>query len=135
MEELKTLGSDSEADYQEHQRWMQASKDMAHDQKVASIAAGSTAFRSIYEVTAAGFNADTDETDDLVFWVAAPSEDDVKAVIQDTGAKFCGMVTHAKVADADFTLPAQSMALSSTLLEKASDFRNRDRHVARRSGK
>jgi predicted ATP-dependent serine protease len=45
VERLKALGFDNEADYREHQRVMQASKDLAAMQKAASIAAGSTAFQ------------------------------------------------------------------------------------------
>jgi len=43
-EELKTLGFDSDADYQEHHRVQQASMDLSAKQKADSIAAGSTAF-------------------------------------------------------------------------------------------
>lgn len=82
-----------------------------------------------FEITAAGFDASTDATDDLVFWVAAPTEDLVKKAIMDTGAAFCGEIDHIELVDADFTLPAQEMQLSSMLLQTASDHRNSSRPV------
>lgn len=33
---------------------------------------------TVYEVTAAGFDGSSDETDDLVFWVRARTEDEVR---------------------------------------------------------
>lgn len=83
----------------------------------------------VFEVTAAGFDGATEETDDLVFWVAAFSQDQVEVAIRDTGAKFCGEVLGWSLADAEFFLPGQTMALSSALLEKASEYRNKNRPV------
>jgi len=84
----------------------------------------------VFEVTAAGFDASSDETDDLVFWVAANSAEQVREAIKDTGAVFCGEVLGWSLNDAEFTLPAQAMGLSSALLEKASEHRNANRAVA-----
>lgn len=81
----------------------------------------------VFEVTAAGFDASSDAADDLVYWVAAPSGDSVKAAIQDTGAVFCGNVMGWSMDDVDYTLPAEAVQLSSALLEKASEHRNRNR--------
>ena len=44
----------------------------------------------VYEVTAAGFDGSNDETDHLVYWVGASSEDLVLAAIADTGSTYCG---------------------------------------------
>lgn len=82
---------------------------------------------AVFEVTAAGFDGNSGETDDLVFWVAANSAGQVRDAIKDTGATFCGEVLGWSLSDADFTLPQQAMTLSSALLEKASDCRLRDR--------
>ena len=86
----------------------------------------------LYEVTAAGFDGGSDDTDDHVLWVLAPSAEVVQDAIQDTDATFCGEVVRGPwiTADlADFKLPAQSMQLASALLEKASEHRNRNRPV------
>lgn len=83
-----------------------------------------------YEVTAAGFDASTDETDDCVFWVKAESEMHVIYAIKDTGANYCGEIPSSCLSDVDFTLPSQEMQFSSALLEKASLERNRNRPVA-----
>jgi len=79
---------------------------------------------TVYEVTAAGFEGSSDETDDLVFWVRARTEAEVREAIADTGASFSGMVQSATDADVDFTLPRESLQFASALLEKASDARN-----------
>lgn len=81
----------------------------------------------VYEVTAAGFDGSSDATDDLVFWIAATSAEDVHQAIQGTGAVFGEEVLGCSLNDADFTLPAQAMNLSSALLEKASEHRNQNR--------
>ena len=44
LEKLQALGFDSESDYRDHHRVLEASRDMAARQKADSIAAGSTAF-------------------------------------------------------------------------------------------
>lgn len=84
----------------------------------------------LYEVTAVGFDGGSDDTDDHVLWVLAPSAEVVQDAIQDTGATFCGEVSGKTSSDlADFKLPAQSMQLASALLEKASEHRNQNRQV------
>ena len=80
-----------------------------------------------FEVTAAGFNGATDETDNLVFWVLAPSSEIVEKSIEDTGAKFCGELPAVCIPDAEFELPRQVIGFSSKLLEKASEFRCHNR--------
>ena len=91
----------------------------------------------VFEVTAAGCDGSTDATDDHVFWVAASTEEIVKTAIKDTGPAFCGEIEmdHIDLADADFTLPEQSMQLSVALLEKASDQRNLNRQVRSRGSR
>lgn len=91
---------------------------------------GQEADLKVFEVVAAGFDGASDATDDLVFLVTAHSADVVREAIADTGAEFCGELQGWDLAEADYTLPAQSMGLSSALLEKASDYRNRNRPVA-----
>lgn len=83
----------------------------------------------VFEVTAAGFDGATDETDDLVFWVAALSQSDVEKAIADTGARLCGEVSHWTAAVFDYTVPGQSAQLATHLLELASEARNKNRPV------
>lgn len=82
----------------------------------------------VFEVTAAGFDGGSDDTDDCVFWVSAPSEDIVKSAIADTGSEFCGEVK-APASDVDYVLPRQAEQFASVLLEKASEHRNRNRQA------
>lgn len=81
----------------------------------------------IFEVMAAGFDASSDETDDLVFWIKAPSEEAVKAAIKNTGATFGGLMDYTPSDGVDYELPRQEMQLSAALLEAESDYRNRNR--------
>jgi hypothetical protein len=84
----------------------------------------------VFEVTAAGFDASTDDTDDSVFWVSSPSEAEVMTAIADTGAAYCGETTGmCDASDVDFELPKQNMQFSSALLKIASDVRNSTRGV------
>lgn len=86
--------------------------------------------QAVFEVTAAGYDGSDDATDELVFWVLAPSANDVEAAVKDTGAKFCGKVEGLTPGGyIDFTLPEQKMQFSTALLEKASEARNRARAV------
>jgi thymidine phosphorylase len=92
--------------------------------------------KHIYEITAAGFDGSTDETDDHVIWVSADSEQQVRAAIQDTGAKLAKEIeawvyrreSLEDLSDCiDFTLPEQTMNLTEALLNFASDERNKNR--------
>jgi len=68
----------------------------------------------IFEVTAQGFDASTDETDDRVFWVKAENEAEVLAAITDTGAEFWNEIdVHSGV---DFALPADTEKLRDALM-------------------
>lgn len=137
MKMTKTQPADALLDT-EFRKQMQGLKDMtaAINGTATSPVVFSTDAESVlnglkvFEVIAAGFDGSTDASDDCVFWVASTSADAVKAAIQDTGAAFGGEVLGWSLADADFHLPGQSMQLSTALLEKASDFRNRNRAVA-----
>ena len=84
----------------------------------------------VFEVAAAGFDASSDATDDCIYWIAAASAEEVKTAIKDTGAGFGGEVLGWSLVDADFHVPGQALVLASTLLEKASAVRNRNRAVA-----
>lgn len=77
---------------------------------------------ALFEVIGAGFDGGTDDTDDRVIWVSAPSADVVAECIADTGAELAGTVD----ADAapDYELPAQRLQLGAALLQMASDARN-----------
>lgn len=78
-----------------------------------------------FEVTAAGFDASTDETDDRVYWVKAAYHEEVIAAIQDTGATYHDTIDTET--DIDFTLPRDRMMLASALLKWASVERNKNR--------
>lgn len=82
----------------------------------------------LFEVQAAGFDASDDSTDDLIFWVAAPTIGAVAEVISDTGAKLCGALPFTEDV-ADYVLPRDSMRLATRLLECASEYRNKNRGV------
>lgn len=101
----------------------------AFDSQVQVLGADLVSESKVFEVCAQGFDGSSDETDDCVFWVSAASADIVIAEIKDTGATFGQELTDVLQADVDFCLPAQSLAFSSALLEKASEARNRSRVV------
>lgn len=83
-----------------------------------------------FEVTAAGFDASTDATDERVYWVNAPNRETVEQVIKDTGARFHDQVEcHDDDPDVDFHLPRQSIAFSEALLTWAGYERNKNRGV------
>jgi len=86
----------------------------------------------VWEVTAAGFDGGTDDTDDRVYWVRADSEQQVAEVIADTGAKLHDElpIGHAdNDIDFDLTQPGQAMQFGTKLLEWASHERNKNRAV------
>ncbi len=92
------------------------------------------AVRRIYEITAAGFDGGTDETDDRVFWVEADSSEQVRDAIKDCGAILCGLVTpdHGVTAaqvsqSVDFKLPGEALNLSEELLRWVGIERNKNR--------
>lgn len=73
----------------------------------------------IFELTAAGFDGGTDETDDLVFWVEASSEEEVAAVAVNTGAQYQRLQGVTVPAQAvDYRLPGDAEALRGKLLEQ-----------------
>lgn len=74
----------------------------------------------VYEVTAAGFDASSDETDHLVFWIASPSFEILQQVIAGTSAKYCGEVDGWDGDDIDYYLPSQSAQLCADLNPLAS---------------
>lgn len=72
-----------------------------------------------YEIVGAGFDASDDITDDRVFWVRAPSEQEVFLAIADTNAVFCGDIERTVLfddTDIDFTLPGDTQAFHDVLL-------------------
>lgn len=86
--------------------------------------------KHIYEITAAGFDGSTDETDDRVLWIAARNEHDVLFAIANTGAVFrCKLPDnmHIHTCEIDYSLPEQSLNLQEDLLQYASDERNKNR--------
>lgn len=70
----------------------------------------------LYEITLPGFDGGSDETDDLVKWVAAPVSDVVRHVLDGTDARFCGEV-QAPVSEADFVLPRDNRHLAKAIEE------------------
>ncbi|KVV07446.1 hypothetical protein [Burkholderia ubonensis] len=56
-----------------------------------------------FEITAAGFDANDDKTDDRVFWIQAASAESVQSGIQGTGALFIGAIEDESAVD--FRLP------------------------------
>lgn len=152
MREFALIGHDAQGkpDYAcKHCGWMQSSaaagaaellanasweSDEAREEFLAKVATiinedKATSGLKVFEVTAAGFDGSTDETDDDVIWVAALSQADVEKAIADTGAKLWGEVTHWTPYVFDFTVPGQAAQLATALLEAASEARNKNRPV------
>lgn len=76
-----------------------------------------------FEITAAGFSAEDDSTDDRVYWVKAESREQVEKAIADTSALFHDTIDGDS--DIDFVLPRDTLALQESLLEWASHERNK----------
>lgn len=71
------------------------------------------------EVLGQGFNGGTDETDGRVFWIAAPSMDDVNTALADIPHAGLSEMTAAEVgalSNVDFALPDQRDQLRAALL-------------------
>lgn len=68
----------------------------------------------VFEVTASGFDARDDKTDDRVFWVQAVSEESVTEGIRGTGAVLRGVVDCNS--DVDFRLPDDLESMRDRLL-------------------
>ncbi len=82
----------------------------------------------VFEVTGAGFDGGTDETDDRVYWVLADSSEQVAEAIKDCGALIGESIAEEDCEiDFDLTRPGQAMALGTKLLEWASIERNKNR--------
>jgi hypothetical protein len=79
-----------------------------------------------FEVTAAGFDGGTDETDDRVYWVHAENAEHVHEAIKDTGATYCGEIDVFNE-NIDYVLPRQGLAFSEALLTWAGHERNKNR--------
>lgn len=74
---------------------------------------------NLYEITAAGFDASTDLTDNRVYWVAAETDAEIEQVCAGTDAKWtCMREGPLRVADwynVDFRLPEYSGRLRYVL--------------------
>lgn len=70
----------------------------------------------VFEVTAAGFDGSTDDTDDRVFWINAPNGIEVLRAISNTGAKLCAEIEGGHRENVDFTLPEDTEKLRATLV-------------------
>ncbi len=80
---------------------------------------------SLFEVTAFGFDGATDETDDRVLWVTAPSIEEVQAAIEGLGAKVIHLgydPDQDEMDEVDFSLPEDTAALQ----EKCGHFQTCD---------
>lgn len=82
---------------------------------------------SIWEVTAAGFDADSDETADRVYCVRAKCRKDVANALSFTGARLRHKLGVNVAPDFDLMQPGQAQLLGTALLEWASVERNKDR--------
>jgi hypothetical protein len=67
-----------------------------------------------FEITASGFDGGTDETDDRVLWVMAPTQEEVTLAIEDLDAS-CVPIPHIQAQDADYTLPGDLVEFQRTL--------------------
>lgn len=85
LEKLKALGFESELDYQDHQRVMQASKDLGAKQKADSIAAGSTAFQQ------QGVSNHRDARRDYQYKLLVNSAEFIKGDAYSIGMLFCNL--------------------------------------------
>lgn len=106
------------------------SKDAAGVVALATHSDTSGTSRRVFEVTGAGFDG-TGDTDNLVFWIRADSEEQVMAAIKDTDAKFCQELPEGHGIDEgaiDFTLPREAISLGAALLECVGVVRNKNRH-------
>lgn len=65
----------------------------------------------LYEVTLAGFDGGSDDTDDLVKWIAAPAAEVVEHLLAGSEARFCGEV-QAPIDQADYVLPRDNRKLA-----------------------
>ena len=90
----------------------QGSADQAPDSSNSENAGA----KLVFEVTGAGFDGGTDETDDRVLWVVADNERQVIDAIADCGAAFCGEIHEDCKANVDFELPRQIRDLQVKLL-------------------
>lgn len=84
---------------------------------------------TVFEIEAAGFSGESDETDDRIIWVAARSRNEVEVATRDTGATLCDALPDSMNFDGciDFVLPGQLFNLQECLLEFASIDRNKGR--------
>lgn len=72
------------------------------------------ATRPTFEVTLPGFDGATDETDDRVLWVSAPSSDAVRETVKGLGAQVeLGLVVPPS--DIDYVLPLQARELRARI--------------------
>jgi hypothetical protein len=73
---------------------------------------------NVYEITAAGFNASSSDTDDRVLFVAAASADIVEQLAEMYGGKYVGKLDHVSPdsPDVDATLPRDELELRSILV-------------------
>ena len=72
----------------------------------------------MFEVTAAGFSGDSDDTDDRVLWINAPHETMLNEALVDTGAvlSWSFKTPIAWGRDIDFTLPGQIDEMRKALI-------------------
>lgn len=73
-----------------------------------------------YEITLAGFDGGSDETDGLVLWVSTADPEALEKLSSEIGATFCGAVDGGREA-VDYVLPEQEAALRSQALRSGQD--------------
>lgn len=64
----------------------------------------------VYEITAAGFDGGSDDTDHLVLWVMAETRAEVESLVEGTGARLCGTVSDSRLSDLDYILNSRASA-------------------------
>ncbi|QYW06430.1 hypothetical protein uan_018 [Pseudomonas phage UAntarctica] len=69
-----------------------------------------------FEITGAGFDGGTDETDERVLWVTADTEAQVQEAVTATGASYTSLGLILSSVDIDYTLPADAVPLRQRLL-------------------
>lgn len=72
--------------------------------------------KTIYEITAVGFDGDTDDTDNRVIWVSAPDFDSVRATLSGVPYGEIAALPDSYAADVEFELPDYADELRAALI-------------------
>lgn len=77
----------------------------------------------VFEVALPGYDGSSDETDDLIMWIAARSREQVVAALPEQVAHGSVIVPHSGAVDLhaddiDFTLPGQAAELANEVVKR-----------------